>query len=88
MIVDNNDVMKSESRTHAVQSTTSFEDRQQNYISSFALSLRDNEMKHSLVSLLTLVLLDLYVHIPENTKYLYNIYTTSSQRLRRWSNIV
>ena len=26
--------------------------------------------------------------IPVNTKHLYNIYTTSSQRRRRWSNIV
>ena len=25
---------------------------------------------------------------PANTKHLYNIYTTSAQRLRRWSNIV
>ena len=24
---------------------------------------------------------------PENTRHLYNIYTTSAQRLRRWSNI-
>ena len=27
-------------------------------------------------------------HIPANTKYLYNICTTSAQRLQRWSNIV
>ena len=27
-------------------------------------------------------------HIPANTKHLYNICTTSAQRLRRWSNIV
>ena len=26
--------------------------------------------------------------IPTNTKHLYNIYTTSAQRLRRWTNIV
>ena len=26
--------------------------------------------------------------IPANTKHLYNTYTTSAQRLRRWSNIV
>ena len=26
--------------------------------------------------------------IPANTKHLYNIYATSAQRLRRWSNIV
>ena len=26
--------------------------------------------------------------IPTNTTHLYNIYTTSTQRLRRWSNIV
>ena len=25
---------------------------------------------------------------PANKKHLYNIYTTSAQRLRRWSNIV
>ena len=25
---------------------------------------------------------------PANTKHLYNIYTTSAQRLRRWSNVV
>ena len=28
------------------------------------------------------------VSIPANTKHLYNMYTTSAQRLRRWSNIV
>ena len=28
------------------------------------------------------------IYIPVNTKYLYNISTTSTQRLRRWSNIV
>ena len=29
-----------------------------------------------------------YVHIPANTKHVYNFCTTSVQRLRRWSNIV
>ena len=28
------------------------------------------------------------ITIPVNTKHLYNICTTSAQRLRRWSNIV
>ena len=28
------------------------------------------------------------VHLQANTKHLYNIHTTSAQRLRRWSNIV
>ena len=27
-------------------------------------------------------------NFPANRKHLYNIYTTSAQRLRRWSNIV
>ena len=27
-------------------------------------------------------------HIPANTKHLYNICTTSAQRLQRWANIV
>ena len=27
-------------------------------------------------------------HYPANTKHLYNISTTSAQRLRRWPNIV
>ena len=30
----------------------------------------------------------LYITIPANTNHLYNICTTSAQRLRRWSNIV
>ena len=28
------------------------------------------------------------ITIPANTKRVFNIYTTSAQRLRRWSNIV
>ena len=28
------------------------------------------------------------VKFPANTKHLYNIYTTSTQRLRRWHNII
>ena len=35
-----------------------------------------------------LLQLPLHGSIPANTKHLYNIYTTSAQRLRRWSNIV
>ena len=32
--------------------------------------------------------LDLVTYYPANTNHLYNIYTMSAQRLRRWSNIV
>ena len=28
------------------------------------------------------------IHNPPNTKHVYNIFTTSAKRLRRWSNIV
>ena len=39
------------------------------------------------LSLLT-VNTDRIINHPTNTKHLYNIYTTSAQRLRRWSYIV
>ena len=38
-------------------------------------------------TLFLLYILIMYKDIPANTKHLYNIYTTSAQRLRRWSNI-